>query len=151
MKGLRGIGYAKTSKRTKNTNEILRRLDAAHGVRLFPRGDAIHARSRDDTAERTRHAITLIIGHDQERTFGAALGGTTDGGRYGLESLASSLITPRNFGGSGESCLPSIVVVALGEPAPTGKRRTQQFPTGAAYCSPRFAMSFSAVTLGRKQ
>src|SRR5216683_400885 len=50
------------------------------------------------------------------RTFGAPLGGTTDGGQYGLESLASSLITPPNFGGSGGSCLPSMVVVALGEP-----------------------------------
>src|SRR5580692_5723859 len=49
-------------------------------------------------------------------TFGAPLGGTTDGGQYGLESLAVSLITPSNFGGSGGSCLPPIVVVALGEP-----------------------------------
>src|SRR5215510_7414272 len=49
-------------------------------------------------------------------TFGAPLGGTTDGGQYGFDSLASSLITPPNFGGSGGSCLPSIVVVALGEP-----------------------------------
>src|SRR2546423_15324567 len=49
-------------------------------------------------------------------TFGAPLGGTTDGGQYGLESFASSLITPPNFGGSGGSCLPSIVIVALGVP-----------------------------------
>src|SRR5580704_3540877 len=49
-------------------------------------------------------------------TFGAPLGGTTDGGQYGLESLAVSLITPPNFGGSGGSWLPSIVVVAPGEP-----------------------------------
>src|ERR1700675_4098195 len=49
-------------------------------------------------------------------TFGAPLGGTTDGGQYGLESLAVSLITPPNFGGSGGSCLPSSVIVALGEP-----------------------------------
>src|SRR5215831_10261896 len=50
------------------------------------------------------------------RTFGAPLGGTTDGGQYGLESLAVSLITPPNFGGSGGNCLPSSVIVALGEP-----------------------------------
>src|SRR5262245_4546354 len=50
------------------------------------------------------------------RTFGAPLGGTTDGGQYDLESLAFSLITPPNFGGGGGSCLPSIVVVALGDP-----------------------------------
>src|SRR6202040_3694864 len=49
-------------------------------------------------------------------TFGAPLGGTTDGGQYGLESFAVSLITPPNFGGSGGSCLPSSVIVALGEP-----------------------------------
>src|SRR6185295_6315088 len=49
-------------------------------------------------------------------TFGAPLGGTTDGGQYGLESLAVSLITPPNFGGSGGSCLPSSVIVALGVP-----------------------------------
>src|SRR6476660_3656004 len=49
-------------------------------------------------------------------TFGAPLGGTTDGGQYGLESLAVSLITPPNRGGSGGSCLPSIVIVAPGEP-----------------------------------
>ena len=49
-------------------------------------------------------------------TLGAPLGGTTRGGHYGLESLAISLITPPNFGGGGGSCLPSIVVVALGDP-----------------------------------
>src|SRR6266481_3560060 len=49
-------------------------------------------------------------------TFGAPLGGTTDGGQYGLESFASSLISPPNFGGSGGSCFPSSVIVALGEP-----------------------------------
>src|ERR1700680_1937215 len=49
-------------------------------------------------------------------TFGALFGGTTEGGQYGLESFASSLISPPNFGGSGGSCLPSRVIVALGEP-----------------------------------
>src|SRR5437588_5096190 len=49
-------------------------------------------------------------------TFGAPFGGTTEGGQYGLESLAVSLITPPNLGGSGGSCLPSIVNVAPGEP-----------------------------------
>src|SRR5215468_4788644 len=50
------------------------------------------------------------------RTFGAFLGGTTVGGHQGLESAAFSLITPPNFGLGGGSCLPLIVVVALGEP-----------------------------------
>ena len=49
-------------------------------------------------------------------TLGAPLGGTTRGGQYGLDCAAVSLITPPNFGGGGGSCLPSIVVVALGEP-----------------------------------
>src|SRR5262245_46210516 len=49
-------------------------------------------------------------------TFGAPLGGTTRGGQYGFESLASSLITPPNAGGGGGNCLPSSVIVALGEP-----------------------------------
>src|SRR5271170_1934459 len=49
-------------------------------------------------------------------TLGAPLGGTTRGGHHGVESLASSLMTPPNFGGGAGSCFPSIVVVALGEP-----------------------------------
>src|SRR5271165_3968233 len=50
------------------------------------------------------------------KTFGAPLGGTTRGGHQGVESLASSLMTPPNFGGGGGICFPSIEVVALGEP-----------------------------------
>src|SRR5262249_36411232 len=50
------------------------------------------------------------------RTFGAPLGGTTVGGQYGLESLASMLITPPKGGGGGGMYFPSIVVVAPGEP-----------------------------------
>jgi|SRR5580704_836713 len=49
-------------------------------------------------------------------TLGAPFGGTTRGGHQGLEFLASSLITPPNFGGGGGSCFPSREVVALGEP-----------------------------------
>src|SRR5262245_45600809 len=49
-------------------------------------------------------------------TLGAPLGGTTLAGQAGLDSLASSLITPRKGCGGGGSCSPSIVVVALGEP-----------------------------------
>src|SRR4249919_522609 len=50
------------------------------------------------------------------RTLGACFGGTTRGGHHGFESVAFSLITPPNFGSGGGSCLPSIVVVAPGEP-----------------------------------
>ena len=49
--------------------------------------------------------------------LGAPLGGTTRGGHQGLESVALSLISPPNFGGGAGICLPSIVVVALGEPS----------------------------------
>src|SRR6266702_3131370 len=49
-------------------------------------------------------------------TLGAPFGGTTRGGHHGFESLALCSITPPNFGGGGGSCLPSIVIVALGEP-----------------------------------
>ena len=50
------------------------------------------------------------------KMLGAPLGGTTVGGQYGLESLASRLIVPPNGAGGGGRYLPSIVVVALGEP-----------------------------------
>src|SRR6516225_9578313 len=50
------------------------------------------------------------------RMFGAPFGGTTLGDHQGLESLAVSLITPPNFGFGGGSCLPSMVMVASGEP-----------------------------------
>src|SRR5271165_83299 len=49
-------------------------------------------------------------------TLGAPLGGTTRGGHQGVDSLALSLITPPNFGGSGGICLPSIGVAVLGDP-----------------------------------
>ena len=49
-------------------------------------------------------------------TLGAPFGGTTRGAHQGVDSVARSLITPPNFGSGGGSCLPSIVVVALGEP-----------------------------------
>src|SRR5205809_1049834 len=49
-------------------------------------------------------------------TLGAPLGGTTVGGHQVFESVASCLMTPPNAGGGGGSCLPSMVVVALGEP-----------------------------------
>src|SRR5450631_1421674 len=49
-------------------------------------------------------------------TLGAPFGGTTRGGHHGFESLALCWITPPNFSGGGGSCLPSMVIVALGEP-----------------------------------
>ena len=49
-------------------------------------------------------------------TFGAPFGGTTRGAHQGFDCRASSLITPPNFGSGGGSCLPLMLVVALGEP-----------------------------------
>src|SRR6478736_6128874 len=49
-------------------------------------------------------------------TLGARFGGTTRGAHQACESEAFSLITPPNFGSGGGSCVPSMVVVALGEP-----------------------------------
>src|SRR6267378_2004791 len=49
-------------------------------------------------------------------TLGAPLGGTTVGGQYGLDCSAPRLMTPPKFGDGGGRYLPSMVVVALGEP-----------------------------------
>src|SRR5262245_54669245 len=49
-------------------------------------------------------------------TLGAPSGGTMRGGQYGVDCAALRSILPPNFGGSGGSWLPSIVVVAAGEP-----------------------------------
>jgi hypothetical protein len=49
-------------------------------------------------------------------TLGAPYGGTTRGGHHSFESLALCWITLPNFGGGGGSCLPPIVIVALGDP-----------------------------------
>jgi hypothetical protein len=48
--------------------------------------------------------------------FGASLGGTTRAGQYGIDCVALRWIFPSNFCGGGGSWLPSMVVVALGEP-----------------------------------
>src|SRR5262245_1655663 len=49
-------------------------------------------------------------------TFGAPFGGTMRGAHHAFDWRAPSLITPPNFGSGAGSCLPSRVVVALGEP-----------------------------------
>src|SRR5262245_18326199 len=51
------------------------------------------------------------------RTFGAPLGGTTRGGHQAFDWAAFSLMTPPKRGSGGGSCLPEMVVVALGEPS----------------------------------
>jgi hypothetical protein len=50
------------------------------------------------------------------RMFGAPFGGTTVGGHQGVDCSASSLITPPKAGAGAGSCLPLMVVLALGEP-----------------------------------
>lgn len=51
------------------------------------------------------------------RIFGAVFGGTTRGAHHGFELRASLVIVPPKLGSGGGNCLPSIVVVALGEPS----------------------------------
>ena len=50
------------------------------------------------------------------RMFGACLGGTMRGAHQALDCRAPFVMKPPNFGSGGGSCLPSMVVVALGEP-----------------------------------
>src|SRR5262245_36585415 len=50
------------------------------------------------------------------RTLGASLGGTTRGGQKDVDCATLRSILPPNLKGGCGSCLPSIVVVALGEP-----------------------------------
>src|SRR5436305_7752007 len=50
-------------------------------------------------------------------TLGAPFGGTMRGAHQAFDCRALSLITPPNFGGGAGSCLPSMVIVALGEPS----------------------------------
>jgi len=77
-------------------------------------GHAVHGRCQDGAAKGSRHAPALVVGHDLQHA-GPPLGGTTRAGQYGLELLASRLITSPK-GGAGEGkYLPSIVV-APGEP-----------------------------------
>src|SRR5262245_58556192 len=51
-----------------------------------------------------------------KRTLGAPLGGTTRGGHQVFDWAAFSWMTPPKRGSGGGSCLPEMVVVALGEP-----------------------------------
>ena len=67
-------------------------------------------------------------------TLGAPFGGTMRGGHQGFDSEAFSLITPPNFGSGGGNCLPSMVVVALGEP---GTPVVSWAVAGAAHTSAR--------------
>src|SRR6516162_5145946 len=51
------------------------------------------------------------------RTFGAPFGGTMRGAHQDFDCKASSLMTPPNCGSGTGSCLPVMVVVALGDPS----------------------------------
>ena len=51
------------------------------------------------------------------KMLGASAGGTIRGGHHGFDWSAFLLIVPPNFGGGDGICLPSIVVVAPGDPA----------------------------------
>src|SRR5438093_9342421 len=51
------------------------------------------------------------------KTLGAPFGGTTRAGQYGFDPAVVRSILPPNFCGGGGSCVPSMTVVAAGEPA----------------------------------
>jgi hypothetical protein len=51
------------------------------------------------------------------RMFGAPFGGTIRGAYQGFELRASLVIVPPKLGSGAGSCLPSMVVVALGAPS----------------------------------
>src|SRR5208337_4287601 len=75
----------------------------------------VQGRRRNHSAEGAADTVAGIVSHDQQHV-GCALGRHYSGGHHGFESWAFSLITPPNGNGGGGSCLPSMVVVALGEP-----------------------------------
>jgi len=58
-------------------------------------------------------ASSVII----NRTFGAPSGGVIRGAHHGVDCSASSLITPPNGSSGAGSTLPSIDIVASGEPS----------------------------------
>jgi hypothetical protein len=61
--------------------------------------------------------------------IGAPLGGTIRGSQFGLDLVAVSPIVPPNLPGGAGSSLPSIVVVALGEPGSLVVRRASSLPS----------------------
>src|SRR5512132_1806835 len=63
-----------------------------------------------DGAEKPTSSVMI------NRMFGAPLGGTVSAGQYGFDCAALGLISPLNTGRGGGKYLPSMVVVAPGEP-----------------------------------
>ena len=78
-------------------------------------GDAVQRRRRDDAAEGARRTEAHVVGHDEQHV-GRALGRHDARRPPRLRLQGVSLITPPNFGSGAGSCLPSMVVVAPGEP-----------------------------------
>src|SRR5262245_37036155 len=92
------------------------------------------------------------------RMLGAPLGGTTCGGQYGLDLLASRLMTPPNFDGGGGRYFPSMVVVALGEPATpvvccaiAGTNASAAKVTAESTSAVVFTVQFSEITVRQVQ
>src|SRR5262245_36191456 len=78
--------------------------------------DAIHGRSRDDAAEGAWCTETLAIRHNEQHVGCPLRRHDTWRAHQAFDSEAFSLITPPNLGSGGGSCVPLMVVVALGEP-----------------------------------
>ena len=78
--------------------------------------ETVHSLSRDDTPNvlGTPNPASSVM---MSKILGAFLGGTTRGAHHAFDSNAFSLITPPNGGSGAGSCLPLMVVVALGEPS----------------------------------
>ena len=77
--------------------------------------DAVHGGRRNDAAERAGDAVTLIVRHDQQ-DVGRTLRRNHRGRPLRLGFLAFRLISPPNGAADGGRYLPSMVVVALGDP-----------------------------------
>src|SRR5271165_3327872 len=84
-------------------------------------------------------------------TLGAPFGGTIRGAHHGVDSEALSLMMPPNGGLGGGSCLPSIDVVAVGEPrtpvtcwAMAGATAKTQPKISAATLTPSFERSWAS-------
>src|SRR5438034_11313873 len=79
-------------------------------------------------------------------TLGAPFGGTTRGAHHGFDSEALSLITPSNFGSGGGSCLPLMVVVALGEPNSPVTCCATQYEAWSIKATPTTAIATTCLT-----
>ena len=111
--GLMGVALAQTPASSKNTSDdvIMTALKQEMG-----RAKEKLQLGTQQKPYFIQYSVNDSDDYVSSSTFGAPFGGTTRGGHQVFDPSAVSLITPPNSGGGGGSCLPSIVIVALGEP-----------------------------------